>query len=245
MFNNFDDTTTLSNPMFNNMPQQFGSPITEQEIQNHKNRLNKLIAKLINTHNIDEETSINNEIKNETKFLSSLLNIKRNELNQNNNMNSNNNFFNPMLNQNIGNNNLNIYLLNNNLIQQQMMQQQQMMAAQAINNLEMQNFLNPPIMNNDLANNKQMIPQSDNLWNLSFSLEGKRFIVSIDPNKLFIEAINMFILKSGSIEHFKFIFNNKEIIKDIKISQTGLNNGSNIMVLIARSNTCRFTRDFH
>ena len=33
MFNNFDDTTTLSNPMFNNMPQQFGNPITEQEIK--------------------------------------------------------------------------------------------------------------------------------------------------------------------------------------------------------------------
>ena len=99
MFNNFDDTTTFQNPIFGMMRQQMGNPITEQEIQNHKNRLNRLITKLINTHNIDEETSINNEIKNETKFLSSLLNIKRNELNQNNIINNNNNLFNPMINQ--------------------------------------------------------------------------------------------------------------------------------------------------
>ena len=54
-----------------------GSNITEQEIQIHKNKLNKLINNLINTHNIDEEFSINNEIRNETEFLLSLLNIKK------------------------------------------------------------------------------------------------------------------------------------------------------------------------
>ena len=126
MFNNFDDTTTLQNPMSYMMPQQFGSPITEQEIQNHKNRLKRLITKLINTHNIDEENSINNEIRNETKFLSSLLNIKRNDLIQNNNMNNNNNFFNPMINQNNINNNINYGMFNNNIMQQQMLQQNMM-----------------------------------------------------------------------------------------------------------------------
>ena len=37
--------------------------------------------KLNNTHNIDEEISINNEIRKETEFLSSLFNIKKDELN--------------------------------------------------------------------------------------------------------------------------------------------------------------------
>ena len=49
------------------------------EIRKHKYKLNNLINILINTHNIDEEISINNEIKNETEFLSSLFIIKRNE----------------------------------------------------------------------------------------------------------------------------------------------------------------------
>ena len=84
------------------------SNVTEQEIQKHKNRLNNLIYKLNNTHNIDEENSINNEIKNESEFLSSLLNIKRKELNQNNNIIniSNNNNIN-----NINNNILNLCLI--------------------------------------------------------------------------------------------------------------------------------------
>ena len=141
MFNNFDDTTTLQNPMFSMKPQQFGNQITEQEIQNHKNRLNRLITRLINTHNLDEETSINNEIRNETKFLSSLLNIKRNDLIQNNNMNNNNNFFNPMINQN--NNNNNYGMFNNNIMQQQMLQQnmmQQQMMDPLNKKLQQKNF---------------------------------------------------------------------------------------------------------
>ena len=89
----FADTTSLQNPIFKIMAQQaqiLGSSITEEEIQNHKNKLKNLITKLNNTHNIDEEISINNDIKNETEFLSSLFKIKKNELNQNmNNMNIN------------------------------------------------------------------------------------------------------------------------------------------------------------
>ena len=46
--------------------------------------------KLNNTHNIDEEISINNEIRKETEFLSSLFNIKKDELNLQN-LNDNNN----------------------------------------------------------------------------------------------------------------------------------------------------------
>ena len=97
----FGDGDFMQNPIFKIMYQEqnnmMGNIVTEQEIQNHKDKLNNLIFRLNNTHNIDEENSINNEIKNESEFLSSLFNIKRNELNQNNNMNNNNNNnFNPM-----------------------------------------------------------------------------------------------------------------------------------------------------
>ena len=82
----------MNNQIFMNMKgnQGMGTNITEQEIQNHKNKLNNLIFRLNNTHNLDEETIINNEIKNESECLSSLLNIKRNELfNQQNILNNN------------------------------------------------------------------------------------------------------------------------------------------------------------
>ena len=89
---NFLDTNSMINPIFKIMGNEgnMGSPIIEQEIQNHKDKLKDLISKLINTHNIDDETSINNEIKNQTEFLSSLFKIKKNEINQkNNDMNMN------------------------------------------------------------------------------------------------------------------------------------------------------------
>ena len=107
MLNNFSNEQNFRNPMFNMVPQQMGSPITEQEIQNQKNKLNNLRNQLINTHNINEEISINNEMKKETEFLSSLIKIKRNELNQNNN-------------------NMNIDPMQQQIMQQQMMQQQMM-----------------------------------------------------------------------------------------------------------------------
>ena len=84
--------------------QRMGTNITEQEIQKHKNKLNNLIIRLNNTHNIDEEASINYEIKNESECLSSLLNIKRNEVNQQNIQNNFNNIQIP----NIMNNNIQI-----------------------------------------------------------------------------------------------------------------------------------------
>ena len=79
----FGDDNFMQNPIFRIMNQEqknmMGNIVTEQEIQNHKNKLNNLIFRLNNTHNIYEENSINNEIKKETEFLSSLFNIKRNE----------------------------------------------------------------------------------------------------------------------------------------------------------------------
>ena len=41
----------------------------------------------------------------------------------------------------------------------------------------------------------------------------------------------MYKIKTGTTEDFKFIFNGKDVIKDIKISQTGLTNNSTITVI--------------
>ena len=46
------------------------------EINKHKNNISNLSTKLLSTFNINEELSITYEIKKETEFLESLLNIK-------------------------------------------------------------------------------------------------------------------------------------------------------------------------
>ena len=81
---------------------------TLEEIRKHKNRINELSTKLLNAMDINEEILINTEIKNETEFLSTLLNIKRNEIN----------------------NNMNQQMFAQQMMQEAMIQQQQMMAAQ-------------------------------------------------------------------------------------------------------------------
>ena len=53
----------------------------QQQINEHKNKLKILINNLINTQNIYEEINFNNEIKKESDFIFSLLNIKQNKLN--------------------------------------------------------------------------------------------------------------------------------------------------------------------
>ena len=65
----------------------------QQEINSHKSRLFDLINNLINTQLIDNEISINNDIKTESECLKSLLNIKQtNLMNQMNQINQKNNF---------------------------------------------------------------------------------------------------------------------------------------------------------
>ena len=68
-----------------------------EEKRKHKNKINELSNKLINTFDINQEIMINNEIKYEAECLLSLLNIKKNEINNGNNQNNmnfdiNNNF---------------------------------------------------------------------------------------------------------------------------------------------------------
>ena len=82
---------------------------TLEEIRKHKNKINELSNKLINIFDVNEEIMINNEIKYETECLLSLLNIKKNEINNINNQ--------------------------NNIEQQQMMAQQQEEMMQQMENM--------------------------------------------------------------------------------------------------------------
>ena len=65
----------------------------QQELNEHKYKIKILIDNLINTQNINEEIMLNKEIKKETEYIISLLNIKQNlimnQMIQGNNMNFN------------------------------------------------------------------------------------------------------------------------------------------------------------
>ena len=88
---------------------------TLNEINLHKNYISNLSNQLLNAFNIDEEISLNNEIKKETEILISLLNIKKNSMMNAPFQNNNINFLNPMINQN--------NIMQNIFMQQQMMNQ--------------------------------------------------------------------------------------------------------------------------
>ena len=104
------------------------------EINKHKLNIVTLSNKLNTTFNINEEISLNNEIKKETEILLSLLNIKKNILSQNNN---DMNHINPML---------NFSMMNQNKFQQQP-------AIPQINHPNMMNMNNNPLTNERMFDN--------------------------------------------------------------------------------------------
>ena len=202
----FDDLTSLQNPIFKIMAQQdqmLGSSITEEEIQNHKYKLKNLISKLINTHNIDEEVSINNEIKNETEFLSSLFKIKKNDINQNKNSNMQ----------------MQQQMMQQQMVQQQMMQQQMMAAAQ------MQNILNDPIN----AGISVVFRPSGSPNNF---LKMAPIRVPCDPNEKVSSIIEKYRMQTGDYDpDKKFIFNAKNLRPSLTLAEAGLINNSDIFVV--------------
>ena len=214
----FGDDNGMENPIWRIMQQNnmMGNNITEQEIQKHKDKLNNLIFRLNNTHNIDEENSINNEIKNESEFLSSLFNIKRNELNQNNNMNNNNNNnFNPMPNPMFNDQIQQQMMQQKQMFQQQQMMQQQMMQLQ----MEMQNQYIRVIFRQSGENSKNIPP----------------ITIQCKPFDSVSSIIEKYRNASGDKDPYKkFIFNAKNLNQALGLNEAGISNNSNIFVVSTR-----------
>ena len=147
---------------------------TQIEINKHKINICNLAMKLSNTYNVKEEIFINNEIKKETEFLQSLLNIK-------NQQQINNQF----------------------IIQQPMMAQQQLMQQNFMEQMQqqmMQQMNQAQLMQQQQFNqifNKEEYDRND--WDLLFENQTTKRItvIRINPNKKCSEAINMYRIKSG------------------------------------------------
>ena len=172
---------------------------TQIEINKHKTNICNLAMKLSNTYNVKEEIFINNEIKKETEFLQSLLNIK-------NQQQMNNQF----------------------IMQQQMMAQQQLMQQNFMEQIQqqmMQQMNQAQLMQQQQFN--QIFDKNEydpNDWDLLFQNEETMHatVIRINPNKKFSEAINIYRNKTGDKEKARFIFNNRDINPELKILERGL-----------------------
>ena len=183
---------------------------TLYEINKHKFNILSLANKLINTYEINQEISINNEIKKETEFLLSLLNIKNSSMMNQMAMN-NMNFFNPMMNPNFVNNNNQFQ----QMIQQQLMQIQQML-------------LQPP-MNQQMEN----IQKIEDKITVKFRKDRAEPIpVKCSLNNSISDIIKKYRKYSLDNEpEEKFIFNAKALSPSLTVAEAGLTKNSNIFVV--------------
>ena len=190
---------------------QLGSYITEKEIIKVKEKLRMLTVRLFNIHDIEEETSINNEIKNETEFLSSLLTIKTNDLNQNKHMN-----------------NIELRQMQEEIIQEEMKRQQmiQKQNIQVQQEEEMPNILNENIITEFTVVFRTSGP------------DGKAFVpiqVKFKPDDKVSKIIEKYRIKSGDQDpNKKFIFNAKNLKPNLSADEVGLCNNSNIFVVATK-----------
>ena len=199
-----------------NSNMQLGSYKTEKEIFKIKDKLEKLIMRLVNTHNIEEEISINDKIKNETEFLSSLLTIKINELNQNNHMN------NTELQQ------LEAEIMEEKMKQRQMMQQQIFQQQQQMEQDHQEDQMQY-ISNENISTEFTVVFRAKRVDGKEAHLK-----VQYKPNDKVSKIIEEYRRQSGDKDYNKkFIFNAMDLNNNLNLSaaEAGLFNNSNIFVI--------------
>ena len=187
------------------------------EIKKYKNNLKTLIEKLVNIIDINEEISINNEIKNTSDFLSSLLNIKKNLTNKKDNPT-------VLSNQNI---------INNEEIQQD--------AAPEISSFHIILQNEEKNKNNDLE--KKYLSNFDiRQIKVIFRQANGRFASNVYclPDEKIANVIDKYRNRSGDFNpHRRFIFNSKDLPQELTVSEVGITNNSNSFIV----NTCNINQD--
>ena len=189
-----------------------------EEIKKHKNKMNELSTRLINITDINEEILLNTEIKNETEFLLSLFNIKKNLININ--QFPNQFMFSPQQQQQMAQQQAMIQQQQAIMQQQQAIMQQQMMAAQVQANkqAQMNNILN------NMDNDKKEI-------NIKFNKKGNIIYIKMSKDEMVSVLIGEYMRKTNT-KNAKFMFSNK-ILSPTDIStlyEVGLKDNSEIIV---------------
>ena len=185
-----------------------------EEIKKHKNKMNELTTRLINITDINEEILLNTEIKNETEFLLSLFNIKKNLININQFPNQ---FMFSQQQQQMAQQQA---MMQQQAIMHQQMMQQQMMAAQAQANkqAQMENILN------NMGNDKNEI-------NIKFNKKGNIIYIKMSKDEMVADLIDEYMRKTKT-KNATFKFCNK-ILSPTDISslcEVGLKDNSEIIV---------------
>ena len=194
-----------------------------EEIKKNKIKISNLSIQLINTNNIADKIILNDEIKNETNCILSLLNIKLNEIQQNNN--------------NINNNYQNFNIIN----QQEILARQQMLAQQQILNPFNAGLEKPT---NIFLNNNQKIPKAPIIQVQKaidiFFTEEKSNRQGKEKSNIFIQCfpndkVSAVIDKYRNIindysNNKKFYFNGFILDENLSIDKAGLYHNSNIKV---------------
>ena len=157
-------------------------------------------------------------------------NNMNNNMNNMNNMNMNPQMMNMMM-QMMSNMGGNMNTMNmGNMDQANMMNMMNMM--QMMNNNNMANNMQ---MNNNMVNSMPVnnMGASQGGWNLFFTKKdsGQKILIQVKPDEYVSEAISRYKIKAVDDKESKFIFNGKQLNTGLKISQSGLQNNSEILVL--------------
>ena len=174
------------------------------EINKHKNNISNLSTRLLNTFDINEEISINNEIKKETEILDSLLNIKMNS----------------------------IMAQNQQMMQfqiQQQMQAQQNMFNQMQN---MQN--NPLNNNlpNQIEESKKYITVIFRTGKQDKDVNPIDPMIQCSLDEKVSKVIERYRMQANDVEtNTKFIFNAHPLNPTLTVAEAGLSDDSNIFVV--------------
>ena len=181
------------------------------EINKYKNKLKTLTDKLTSIIDINDELSINNEIKNISDFLSSLLNIKKNLMNKKDNS---------------------IILPNKNVMNNEKNQQA---AAPEISSFHilLQNEENN--INKDIEHSNKFLSNFESAQiKVIFRQANGRFASCVFclPEEKIANVIDKYRNKSGDYNPYKrFIFNSKDLSQELTVNEVGISNNSNIFII--------------
>ena len=226
--NNLDDTTSMNNPLSKNKSEQLLNDMLDElgkvifslqsdmiKVMSQISQLNLLITK-IKTHrdsNNNLNPMINMGMNKNMMGLNNMINDMNNNL-KNNNMMINNMMNNNMMSNNIMNNNM----MNNNMMNNNLMK----------NNLMNDNMINN--MNNSMDMNP--IPDKLNYITVIFRKEDNPIAIQCKFEDKISHIIDKYREKANDYNNkVNFIFNAKNLNKNLTVVESGLNNGANIFVI--------------
>ena len=199
------NTFEIKNPEFTS----FENSMTDKEIQNRKKKLHMLTTQLINTNNIEEETSINDEIKNEFEFLSSLLKIKRNTINK-----FNKEIPDPKKRE--------------EMMYQQMKQQLQMMQQQKLQQEKEEEIRQQKLK--EINNQSQFLIKFQD----RDAFGGKPIVLICSLNEMLSSIIERYNKKIGedySYEKKKYVYGSKVLNPNLTVAESGIAHNAIIIVI--------------